>query len=97
MKKNLIILLLIPFLIALLGVVTINTTHQFVENDIIGIKWSYEDVEVFQKDKEYLLIAEGINEKNYPAGKGNNLIWSISDSSFGEIVIKNSLYYFIPK
>lgn len=97
MKKNLIVLLLIPFLIALLGVVTINTTHQFVENDIVGIKWSYEDVEVFQKDKEYLLVAEGINEKNYPAGKGNNLIWSISDSSFGEIVIKNSLYYFIPK
>lgn len=97
MKKNLIILLLIPFLIALLGVVTINTTHQFVDNDIVGIKWNYEDVEVFQKDKEYLLVAEGINEKNYPAGKGNNLVWSVNDDSFGEIVIRNSLYYFIPK
>ena len=34
MKKNLIVLLLIPFLIALLGVVTISTTYTLVENDI---------------------------------------------------------------
>ena len=97
MKKNLIVLLLIPFLIALLGVVTISTTYTLVENDIVGIKWNYNDVETFEKDKEYLLVAEGINEKNYPAGKGNNLIWSVSDNNFGEIIIKNSLYYFIPK
>ena len=97
MKKNLIVLLLIPFIIALLGIVTINTTYTFVDNDIIGIKWNYEDVEVFEKGKEYILIAEGINEKNYPAGKGNGLVWSLDDDSLGEIVIKNSLYYFIPK
>ena len=97
MKKNLIVLLLIPFLIALLGVVTISTTYTLVENDIVGIKWNYNDVETFEKDKEYLLVAEGINEKNYPAGKGNNLIWNVSDNNFGEIIIKNSLYYFIPK
>ena len=96
MKKNLIILLLIPFLIALLGVVAINTTYTIVDNDIVGIKWSYNDIEVFEKDKEYALIAEGINEKNYPAGKGNNLVWSVNDSSFGECVLRNSLWYFTP-
>lgn len=97
MKKNLIILLLIPFIIALLGVVAINTTYTIVDNDIVGIKWSYNDVEVFEKDKEYALIAEGINEKNYPAGKGNNLVWSVNDPKYGECVLKNSLWYFIPK
>ena len=96
MKKNLIVLLLIPFIIALLGVVTINTTHTFIDNDIVGIKWNYNDVEVFEKDQEYLLIAEGINEKNYPAGKGNDLVWSISDTTMGEIIVKNGLYYFKP-
>ena len=48
MKKNLIVLLLIPFLIALLGVVTISTTYTLVENDIVGIKWNYNDVETFE-------------------------------------------------
>lgn len=47
-KKNLIILLLIPFLIALLGVVTINTTFHFIDNDIIAIQWDYDDTEAFQ-------------------------------------------------
>ena len=103
MKKNLIVLLLIPFLIALLGVVTINTTFNIVDNDIVGIKWNYSELEVFEKDAEYLLYAEGINEKNYPAGKGNNLVWTIKnidsndDTIYGEIVKKNSFYYFIPK
>ena len=103
MKKNLIVLLLMPFLIALLGVVTINTTFSFIDNDIVGIKWDYDDLEVFEKDKEYLLTAEGINEKNYPAGKGNQLVWSITnknsadDTKYGEIVQRESNYYFIPK
>lgn len=103
MKKNLIILLLIPFLIALLGVVTINTTFNLIENDIVGINWDYEDFEVFENNKEYLLEAEGINEKNYPASKGNNLIWSIKnrDSNdtnvYGEIILKGTFYYLVTK
>lgn len=103
MKKNLIVLLLIPFLIALLGVITINTTFNIVDNDIVGIKWNYKDLEVFEKDAEYLLTAEGINEKNYPAGKGNNLVWKIQnidpndETVYGEIIEKNSYNYFLPK
>lgn len=66
-KKNLIILLLIPFLIALLGVVTINTTFHFIDNDIIAIQWDYDDTEAFQlQDNLYLLEAVGVNQKNYP-------------------------------
>ena len=48
MKKNLIILLLIPFLIALLGVVTLNTTFKYIDNDILSIEWDYDDIEAFK-------------------------------------------------
>ena len=79
-KKNLIILLLIPFLIALLGVVTLNTTFNFIDNDILSIDWDYEDVEAFKLSSELIpLNAKGVNEKNYPAGAGNALTWSIEN------------------
>ena len=99
-KKNLIILLLIPFVIALLGVVTINTTFSFIDNDIIGISWNYKDNMSFEvSNAGYLLTAEGINEKNYPAGKGNNLIWRVANADstlsepLAEIVESGGNYY----
>lgn len=102
MKKNLIILLFIPFLLALLGVVTINTTYQIVDNDIVGIKWDYSDIEVFAIDNEYPLMASGINEKNYPLGSGNNLVWKVTNKDkndqnvYGKIEVRNGYSYFIP-
>lgn len=102
-KKNLIILLMIPFLIALLGVVAINTTFSLIDNDIVGIKWSYTDNQTFElNDTKYLLSAEGINEKNYPAGKGNNLVWSVANKNSrdenpcAEIVRQGDRYYLKP-
>ncbi len=99
-KKNLIILLFIPFLIAILGVVTINTTFSFIDNDIIGIDWDYEDTEVFKVSNGlYPLNAVGVNQKNYPAGAGNNLVWSIrnqdltDDNVYAEIVQQNGKFY----
>lgn len=99
-KKNLIILLLIPFLIALLGVATINTTFHFIDNDIVRIDWNYNDFEAFEvRESMYLLKAEGISEKNYPAGPGNNLVWTVKnkdetdDKVYARIVQKNGSYY----
>lgn len=99
-KKNLIILLFIPFLIAILGVVTINTTFSFIDNDIIGIDWDYEDTEVFKVSNGlYPLNAVGVNQKNYPAGAGNNLVWSIrnqdltDENVYAEIVQQNGKFY----
>lgn len=81
-KKNLIILLLIPFLIALLGIVTINTTFSFIDNDIIRIDWTYSDHEAFEvRDSLYQLKATGVSEKNYPAGPGNKLVWSVRNKN----------------
>ena len=100
MKKNLIILLLIPFLIALLGVVTLNTTFSFIDNDIIGIQWDYDEVEAFKLSTGLIpLKAKGVNEKNYPAGAGNALTWSITNEDpsdetvYAEIVKQGSNFY----
>lgn len=99
-KKNLIILLLIPFLIALLGVVTINTTFHFIDNDIIRIDWEYGEQEAFEvRESLYLLKATGVSEKNYPAGPGNNLVWSVRNrdetdqNEYARIVEKNGAFY----
>lgn len=100
MKKNLIILLLIPFLIALLGVVTINTTFHFIDNDIVRIDWDYADYEAFEvRESMYLLKANGVSEKNYPAGLGNNLVWSVKNKDesdetvYARIVERNNDFY----
>lgn len=99
-KKNLIILLLIPFLIALLGVVTLNTTFNFIDNDILSIDWDYEDVEAFKLSSELIpLNAKGVNEKNYPAGAGNALTWTIEnidpsdENVYAEIIKQGTKFY----
>lgn len=99
-KKNLIILLLIPFLIALLGIVTINTTFSFIDNDIIRIDWTYSDHEAFEvRDSLYQLKATGVSEKNYPAGPGNKLVWSVRNKNaedqteHARVVEKNGIFY----
>ena len=99
-KKNLIILLLIPFLIALLGVVTLNTTFNVIDNDIVAIEWDYEDVEAFKLTSSLIpLNATGVNQKNYPAGAGNALTWSVSNEDpsdtnvYAEIIKQGTQYY----
>lgn len=90
MKRNLIILLLIPFLLTLLGIVTINTTFNYISNDIIDINWKYDDIEAFEiQGNRYLLEATGVSEKDYPASAGNDLVWSVQnkDGSTDNIAI----------
>ena len=60
-KKNLIILLLIPFLIALLGAMAARTTYKLIDDDITDIKWKYGDVEAFKVNNTFLLEAESIS------------------------------------
>ncbi len=100
MKKNLIILLLIPFLIALLGVVTLNTTFKYIDNDILSIEWDYDDIEAFKiSDGLYPLEAKGVNEKNYPAGAGNQLTWTVTNEDstdetvYAEIIKQGNNYF----
>lgn len=102
-KKNLIILLLIPFVITLVGVITINTTFNFIENDMIGIDWSYDEIEGIKlEDKLHKLVASPIYEQGYPPLKEEALVWSVYDSDnheenkYAKIVNENDNWYLQP-
>ncbi|MBQ7224483.1 MAG: hypothetical protein IJX06_02890 [Clostridia bacterium] len=99
-KKNLIILLLMPFLIASLCIATVNTTFHIVDVDITGIQWSYDDREPFKlTDKLVQLSAIAVTQKNTTIGEGNDLVWSLRNKDandtevYAEIVQQNNKYY----
>ena len=84
-KRNLAILLVIPFLVAMFGIVTINTAFNLIDNDVIRINWSYRDNELFQIGKQISLKAEGVvADKRYPASAGNRLVWTVENSDGAE-------------
>ena len=86
MKKNIIVILLIPFLIAILGVVTITSTFNMVDADIASIEWGYRDVEGFKLTNNpdgYLLHAEGVNQRGSEA-INNKLKWNVINKYNGE-------------
>lgn len=103
-KKNIAILLLLPFVISLLGVITVNLTFKTFENDISHIDWSYGDVEVFKiGDRKYPLSATGVNASNYPLAAGNELIWTVTnkdpsiEAPLAEIVEENGKFYLVAR
>ncbi len=99
-KKNLIILLIFPFLIATFCIVTVNTTYNKIDVDISYIEWSYNDMEAFQiSDSTYPLEAQGVNQRYYKVSGDGALVWYVEnkDSSISEpcaeIVEKGGKYY----
>ena len=84
-KKNLAVLLIIPFLFAVLTTVTINTTYIYVDVDISGIAWDYGDPEAFKLNENgYKLNAKGVNQRNYTIAEGNELVWRVESNAEGE-------------
>ena len=102
-KKNLIILLLIPFVIALLSIVTINATFSTFNSDITSIEWEYEEVEAFKADQSYELNARGVTTSSVPLAPGNDLVWKVENKdpniieAIAEILYENGKYYLVPK
>ena len=99
-KKNLIILLIIPFVIALLGIVAINATFNVFYGDLSGIDWNYDDVEGFMvSDTLYKLEAKGYASESTRLAPGNSLIWTIENKNssdvekYAEIVESSGSYY----
>ena len=97
-KRNLAVLLLIPFLVSILTTVTINATYVYVDVDISGISWAYDDVEAFKlSDSAYRLDADGINQRNYKVGSGNELVWTVKNKEGEELKAqienRNGIYY----
>lgn len=102
-KKNIAILLLLPYIIALLGVITVNITFKVFENDIAYISWSYKDIEAFklEENARYQLRATGVSTSNFPLAEGNTLVWFVQNSDGGEephatILVENGTSYLIP-
>ena len=84
-KKNIAILLLLPYVIALLGVMTVNITFKVFQNDIVYIDWSYSDIEAFKLgDARYPLRAVGVTTSNFPLAEGNELVWAVKNSDGAE-------------
>lgn len=98
-KKNLLILLIIPFLVSTLTIVTVNVTYNMVDVDISYIEWNYDDVEAFMvTDTLYPLNAVGVNKRHVDVGKGNELIWSVKNvdgtsSPYAQVLHENGRYY----
>ena len=83
-KKNLVVLLIMPFAISILSFTAITMTFNLIDNDILDIDWDYEDNEAFAlTNNEYAhkLSAIAINDRNYPTAQ--QLVWSVynADSS----------------
>ena len=98
-KKNLLILLLIPFLVSTLTIVTVNVTYNTVDADISFIEWSFDDIEARKvSDNLYPLTAREINQRHTDVGKGNELTWSVKNSDdtatpYAEIIQKDGAFY----
>ena len=98
-KKNLIILLILPFLIAIFCTTAINTTYNMIDVDISFINWDYNDTEAFKiSDTPYQLKASGVNQRNYTVSGKDELVWSVENldgtvEPYAEIIQKGSTYY----
>ncbi len=99
-KKNLIILLIFPFLISVFCIVTVNTTYNMVDVDISHIDWNYNDIEGFKvSDSLYELKASGVNQRHYKVSGDTALIWSVANKDTSdpdpcaEIVVQNGRSY----
>ena len=79
-KKNLIILLMFPFLISVFCIATINTTYNMIDVDISFIDWDYDPMEGFQIGSEpHKLTAVGVNQRHSKVSGGEKLIWSVAN------------------
>jgi len=101
-KKNLIILLIIPFVIALIGIAAVNVTFNTFYSDISAIEWEYEEVEAFSKYKKHILNAKAVTSDNALIDDGNHLVWKIENKDgsildpIAKIEINQGITYLVP-
>jgi len=77
-KKNLAVLCLLPFLIALLGLSTATVFFSTLAKDITGIRFDYRENEGLKVGLTLSLKAEPIYDSHYVLDKGNDLTWKES-------------------
>lgn len=102
-KKSIILLLLIPFIVAIFAFVTSSVLIRSVEKDYLGITWNYTANYAFLlAEGSQKLEAEPVYETDasgnaYPVADGNKLAWSSSDSEVASIVEKSDGFYLVPE
>ena len=102
-KKNLLILLMIPFLISTLTIVTVNVSYNFIDVDISYIDWDFEDIEPYEFEEgnpnyRIILTAKGVNNRHNEVSDGNQLVWSVvnkdgTDEPYATVSESNGVYY----
>ena len=86
MKKTLYILLIIPFIIAILGFVNVVVLKNTMEVNLTSIDWEYNDNEAFKIQNEgYLLKASPVYDKNFKLADGNSLVWEVTNVNEDEL------------
>ena len=86
-KKNLVVLLIMPFAISILSFTAINMTFNLIDNDILDIDWKYNDNESFaliNDEYAHKLSATAINDRNYPTAQ--SLVWNVYNADEGDLV-----------
>lgn len=81
-KKAILLLLCLPFIIAIFAFVTSTVIIRSVETDITGISWSYKsgtENPFSLSQKRTLLEATPVYDERYPLSEGNELVWSCLD------------------
>ena len=100
-KSNLAILLLAPFVIAFLGIVSVSAAFSTIDKDIDGINWDYNDREAFKiSSTGYLLKATPVYESgNGNLAYGNDLVWQRDEegSKYASLEKKENSYYLYAK
>ena len=84
-KKNLVVLLIMPFAISILSFTAINMTFNLIDNDILDIDWNYNDNEAFALINDayaHPLKATAINDRNYPTAQ--SLVWNVYNADAGD-------------
>lgn len=94
-NKTLPILLLIPFVVALLAFVSVVALNNTVASDILGIVWAYDDNVGFKVDElhGYALEAEARIDESLILAPGNDLVWKVTaldGSETNDAKIENS-------
>lgn len=101
-KKNLIILLLIPFIIGLLAVGSNNITRIVLANELVDIEWDYKDVEDFElTGSVFRLLATPKMRKKTSEDNSNLLMWKIEnvdktdETEYAKVYLDSDGYWYI--
>lgn len=98
-KGNIAILLLAPFIVSFLGLVSVSAAFNYIDKDIEGISWDYQDQEALKTNSKMKLDASAVATDGVMLSYGNSLTWSVKnkdnaeETSHAEVSQEGSSWY----